>query len=495
MHGEFLRSKQALGLGAYFLPARVGIFNVSVAGSHADKRGFGALAMLGYQLQTRIGLNFNFDVTATTRNFTYLGLQDDNFTSPFQGRVGLGFQLPDSSSVGVNFTMRNTRGSDDDSGNTKLLSASYGHSLFKNGYVNLSGISNVGGEENKSVFLSVIWAFGSRTSASISANGQKGANQGSLEISRSLPSGSGFGYDISAQQGSTTDLQATIDAQSNYGNYTLAYDRNGSNNAYRAGISGGVAVMAGDIAFSRNITDSFALVQTPGYADKDIYAFNQPVAKTNKNGNALITNLMPYQDNDISIAAKEFPLDAKIGATQMVARPYYRSGVLVRFSVKPANGAVMYLKLPSGRSVPTGMIMHFAGGKAEFPVVEDGEIYVTGLQSGKTNTLVDTIDGKTYHCEVFYKRKKNPLPNLGKIICTGTGAKENHEHKKVDRQPKVKPHEAHNSQKTAKKILETKPQHHTIQSSIYNHLRRLIHFIDKLPFYKKLMWLRTTFLW
>ena len=123
-------------------------------------------------------------------------------------------------------------------------------------------------------------------------------------------------------------------------------------NGYNAQVSGGVALLDNHLFLSREVTNSFGLVEVPGFANVDVYAYNQLVTRTDKRGNALIPNLMPYQDNIVKIDPSTLPIDTQINTVELNAVPYFRSGVLLRFPVERIQAAVMTVVDEEGKVLP-----------------------------------------------------------------------------------------------------------------------------------------------
>jgi outer membrane usher protein len=127
----------------------------------------------------------------------------------------------------------------------------------------------------------------------------------------------------------------------------------------------------------------------------------------------LLYNLRPYEANHISIEPTELPLDTTIAATTTVMAPPYRSGVIARFPVERSQGATLRLVTEDGKPVPVGAMVTLKG--AEFPVVFDGKVYVTGYDHG----MAAEAAWKDGHCRFRLQPPPtdDPLPDLGTIRC------------------------------------------------------------------------------
>ena len=158
-------------------------------------------------------------------------------------------------------------------------------------------------------------------------------------MSRSLPAGSGFGYRLVAGAGDSDQRAVEVKLQNEVGTYSLVADQSKGQTAFRGSAIGGVAFLGGSAFLSRRITNSFAVVQVPGYSGVGVYADNQLVARTDANGSALLPRLRPYQKNTVRIEQADLPLDAQIDAVQLDAVPNFRSGLLLKFPVKRSRGA------------------------------------------------------------------------------------------------------------------------------------------------------------
>lgn len=423
-HAELLRTQQTAGVGADYVLSDWGVINTAIAGSHSIDQpavnGEGMLAVIGFQRQALRQINFGFNVQATTDKYNEIGYQPDQGQLPpsLQSQVFAGIPLPDGSSVGMSYTKQNNRGG---SPNASLYNVSYSRSLGKHWQASLTGITNIGGQDNKIIYLSLTSLIGQSTTASISATGQAANNQGQVELTKNLPVGTGFGYDLQAQQSvQGSNYQLSGSAQNEVGTYNVQVARQSNQNGYRAEASGGIVYFDRDMYLSRQITGSFALVKAM-YPKVKVYDFNQEVGETDKDGDLLVPNLIAYQANPIRIDPSNIPLSAKVGTIQIQATPYYQSGVLVKFPVRPANSAIVTVKTPSGDFVPEGSVAVYQKIKEhpeQFPVGSDGELYVTGLTKGAKNPLLVEWDDHRCMINLDYQPTKSPIANLGTVVCS-----------------------------------------------------------------------------
>jgi outer membrane usher protein len=186
--------------------------------------------------------------------------------------------------------------------------------------------------------------------------------------------------------------------------------------SFRAGAAGGLAVIGGRVFASRSVTESFAVAHVPGFADVGIGLNNQIVARTDSRGYAMLPRLLPYQSNVVHVDTGDLPLDTGIEAAAMEAVPYFRSGVLLKFPIERANGALIRIVLDDGTPLPVGSVVVVVGGAKSFPVAERGEVYVTGLSS--KNVLRATWRERS--CDLAVELDASAAqPRIGPLLCAG----------------------------------------------------------------------------
>ncbi len=187
--------------------------------------------------------------------------------------------------------------------------------------------------------------FGPRTGATISQTIGNGGHHGSVDLQRSLPAGTGFGYRFSGDGHAYGN--SALQFQGPYGRYEVTHDRFEGAQTTAVHASGGVVAIGGGVYATRPVEDGFALVQVPGVPHVRTYASYQEVGRTNKKGNLLVPGLLPYYGNSLSIADQDIPLDRSVEATQRIIAPPFRGGALVTFPVRQmqnSTGRVLLLR-------------------------------------------------------------------------------------------------------------------------------------------------------
>jgi len=409
-HTELLRSQQTVGIGGSYLLSTLGVLNLAVAASH--DQGMGGLVSAGFQRQAVCGLNYGANVQLTSSQFAQIGYQSNYPAPALQEQAFIGAGLWDGASAAATYIQQNNR----NVSNVSLVSVSYNQTIDKNWNLNLAGQTNVHGQNNKAVFLTLSRPVGERTMASVGGSAQKNNNQATAQVTRNLPIGPGWGYNLIASPGQNANYQATVSAQNDIGTYSAGAAQQQGLRGYQLQASGALAYIGGRPYLTRQLGDSFAVVQIPGYSNVRVYSNNQVIGRTDSHGNVFIPQLLPYQHNPIRIETKDLPLDAQINTDDLDAIPYYESGLVLQPAVKPADGAMVKLVLPSGEAVPSGALATLAGQTGQMPVADDGEAYVTGLVPGD-NPIQVFWDDHRCSATIHYQPCNDPIPDLGSVMC------------------------------------------------------------------------------
>lgn len=418
LHAELLKANQSAGLGANILVGDYGILSLAGAGSYNKDHHQGGLALLGFERQT-LRYSYGFSTQITSHSFSEAGIPDNQLSPSSLTQAFIAVPIGQGT-VGCNYIDQVSRGQP----NVDLVGLSYSRNLFKTFYFSATGNASVSGQKVRSLFLTLTKLLAKQTTLSVGSINQQQdlpgggdtTNQAIGQLSRSLPVGDGYGYDLIAAGGNNSFAQGDVSLQNSVGTYTAGIGQQQNQTDYQFGAAGGLALMDNDFYLTRQINSSFAVVEVPDSSDVTVSLFNQPIAKTDRQGKALVPNLSPYQINNLSIEQQDLPLDATIDSLQENAIPYYRSGVLVKFPVKRSRSATFKLRLPNGQPIPTGANINIVGQTQLFPVGANGTAYVSGLQ--KRTAIEAQWDNQ--HCRalvIYPSHTHDPMPDLGTLTC------------------------------------------------------------------------------
>lgn len=409
-HGEFLLDQQTFGLSASATLFDLAAGHVSLAGSRSGQ-GWGRQIGLGIDRQMPF-FGFSANTRFATSNFTQLGYTD-NYLPP--GRIDsftMGFNLSEYGYL----TGRYAHLSNREKNSTDLISATYNVTLGDFGNINLSYYKALDTDDSGFMFsFTRSIDRSSNTFGSANANFTPAGIQGTAVVQRNLPIGEGWGYRVSASEGLVRRYQAGATLATDFGRYFADVAYRGDSLGFRGQAAGSLALLGNYVFASRPITDSFAAVEVPEAPNVQLYWQNQPVAKTNADGFALIPRLLSYQKNTIRAEQSDLPLDAQVGGVTVEAVPYFRSGYYLKFPIQRSRGGTVTIYAAKGKFMPAGAFIQVNDQPEPMPVAERGEAYLIALKAH--NRLRITWAGQRCEADLAYPETLEPLPDLGKIHC------------------------------------------------------------------------------
>ena len=412
VHAEAMAEQLTAGAGADFLVPQIGLLSAYWVGSR-NQLGKGTMAMLAIERQAQpwsLGARTQW----ASSGFSQVG--DLSVSTPIlSSSVNLSFGAGQAGSVGLAYLQQRHR----DSADARFTTLSYSVSLGRTASVTLTALRDMGREGGTTLFAMLSLPLQGTTNLSASSQHVRNAGVGnsndlSTTLQRNLPLGEGIGYRLHASGGGTQE--AALLVQRNAGTYSVEVSQNQGITASRVGISGGVALMGNAVFPTRRIEQSFGVVHVADYPNVRVLADNQPVGRTDAQGNALLSRLRPYDINVISIDQRDLPMDAKINAVKMEVTPYYRSAIDINFPIARSFGALLTLIQEDGSPLPVGVAVNLLGNETNFITGYAGEIYLTGLQP--KNTLRANWGDHSCLVEVDYAASNDPLPDLGRHVCT-----------------------------------------------------------------------------
>lgn len=417
--GEFGSDTRGAGLGlVQALPWNL-LGQVALAFSANDSTGPGRQWLVGLE-HSSLHHGFTLRSEGASRGYRQIG-QDANalayqrqlsgsytYSSEHFGAVGLGYARVNSYDQGqlttysANYTLRVGRRS----------------SLSFNAVrvIGLPG-SNSGGT---SFGVSLLIPLEQQLSLSSNLSHRSGQTDGYASASQGPSSETGLGWrTLAGQRTGQNYAEGGLYYQGLQGMATADINTSSSQQTLRLGAQGGLVAIDGQVFASRRIQDSFALVEVPGYADVGVGFQGRVLARTNKDGKALVPRLQPYQANSIRLDPSELPISAELDSIEQVVVPGSRNGVIVRFPVRSGRGALIKIVFDDGAPAPAGAEIELIGDKQEFFVARRGEAFITGLQP--TNRLSLKWEGAscTFVVDLPPAGNQDEIARVGPLKCSG----------------------------------------------------------------------------
>ena len=421
-HAELLFSQQVVGETAEYLWNNYGIWTFSVAGSHANQ-GSGILGEVGFTRQTD-RFSYGEDAITATSNFTQVGLQSGQMSPTLTLTSYTGYTKKHFGSLSASFTWTQNRqpnfivtNSFATLPSSQIVTISYGREIFHRTSLVISGLVDLKNHLNNQISAQLTWGLGDRKSVNAGVNDQYNSMHYFAQLQKTLPYGTGWGYDLSTYHNGIDAYHGSAAYQNNDGTYSARYSRIDNTNNTELNARGSIMYFAGDTFFSREAQQSFALVRVPKMSGVRVYYRNELIGKTNNRGDLFISGLLPYQENNIRINVKDLPIDASFNEDQKTVVPYLYSGVLVTFKTSRNRSAYFHLILPNGLAIPTYANVILLSQKKIFPVGYDGAVYATHLLSQNETGKAQWENNVCYFRLHLPKNQATSFYDLGKISC------------------------------------------------------------------------------
>lgn len=281
---------------------------------------------------------------------------------------------------------------------------------------------NVNRTTDSEFMLGISFAFGSSSTASVTATRIANVDQSEVSIQKPLATGIGYGYRVRSIQDPTSgnNGEASLQYQSSFGRYELVGRRTSDQSSVAVSAAGGLVLQGGDFLFTRPVDQSFALVRVPGVAGVEVYASNLSIGRTNSRGDLLVPTLSPYYGNPIRIQDKDIPMSYEVLKTERIIAPPYRGGALVEFPVRKVRtitGAIRLMK-KGAANIPSYGEMTIAQGdeKASSPLGSNGEFYFENLNDGSFTFRVISDYGSCTGSGLI-PSTNDTVVRLGTITC------------------------------------------------------------------------------
>lgn len=293
-------------------------------------------------------------------------------------------------------------------------------------FANASRWASEHAQPHVEAFVGLSWAPGSSVHASATARVTSDGHEALVDVSKPLPTGTGYGFRTSAAVGATTRLHALGQAQGPYGRYQVSYDRIGDEDHTVLEAAGSiVAVEGAGVFLSRPIRHSFAVIDVPDAANVRGYLQNREVGTTSSTGKLFVPDLLPYYGNRIGIADVDLPVDAMIDSTERIVAPPYRGGAVVRFVARRSlfvRGR-MVIQREGDVIVPAyGELFVENEERSEtLPLGRQGEFELEDFPPGLYSL---TIHHGTTACRVRIEveESEGPVIDVGEVVCKAAGA-------------------------------------------------------------------------
>lgn len=212
------------------------------------------------------------------------------------------------------------------------------------------------------------------------------------------------GHQQQAGQGTST-VSAQYNGERGSGNVVASEDPAGSR--LLSSLSTGLAWVPGNLLWGRRINDS-VVVADVGAPGVRVYRDNQPVARSNASGQAMISDLRPHVPVQLSLDNEDLPITVQPVSVDLRLRPV-RGLSWVALTLPPATWRSRWqARLADGTLLPAGSQIRQGMLPADLPSGLDGLLY---LPAGWMHHAIDITLPDGRHCHIA------SLPASPEVIC------------------------------------------------------------------------------
>ncbi len=307
----------------------------------------------------------------------------------------------DSSSLNLSFTHI-----EDDEDDSKVASVSYNRQLFTNTTLFASAYADIEDIDDFGAYAGISMQWGGGLTSAAGVEHQAGHTSAFVDLIKpDQDEEDSFGWRLRAGLGDEVNTRAAASYVARYARIEAGAQQYGDSANAAAQISGAVVATGGDLFLTRQIDDSFVVVDV-GTPDVEVMAANRPAGRSGQSGKVIVPRLTAYEKTRIAIDPTNLPVDADVPETSRVVRPADKTGVVVTFRAKAESAAARVQFVDAdNQPLEPGLSGSTEAGQSEFIVGYDGEAYVTGL--GSLNAvIIDLADGT--QCRASFEFRKVP---------------------------------------------------------------------------------------
>lgn len=276
--------------------------------------------------------------------------------------------------------------------------------------------ANVGHQEYTA---GLSWLFGS-TNVGVQARSTPSGDLVGLDVQKPLSTGTGYGYRINLSEGERETGAAALQYQTTFGRYEVLFDPLHLSDDPSISVSGGVVGIGGRVLPTRAVSQSYALVRVPGVEGVRVYRSNQEIGRTDRRGDLLVSEMLPYYGNSLSINDEDVPLDYLVADVDLLIAPSYRAGALVEFPVTRNQSVTGRLVLDENgaRTPPSLGDLHvrLGEGYATSPIGRDARFWLEKVPAGAHHATI-RFGGRECQFELVVPESNEALIDLGEVTC------------------------------------------------------------------------------
>lgn len=374
-HAEAMDTRQAVGTSLTSTILPFGEFHEEVAVSNVPG-GNGWLAGIGYS-RTERDWSFGIRQRWQSDNFDEGGVVFSVVGSPLRSEtlINASYSLGKYGSVSASIA----RQTYDNALPATITSANWSLPVTERAYLSVYALSAEQEVTSRTVGLTLTVLFGPGTTATSDNYSRGGQMSNTLQLRETPMTETGWAYGASASRGELERRTADLTRRTSSGDFGIAADQYDGRNNGRLSASGGIALVESKIYTARRIDDAFGVVSVPGYPEVTVMQENRPIGKTDKDGNLFVPRLQSYNENRISLATGDLPIDTTLDNLETTVMPGHRGIVNVGFAASLPTARLVTVRhaLANDFVEPGVQVIRRSDGRV-FRSGFEGQVYVDG---------------------------------------------------------------------------------------------------------------------
>ncbi len=266
------------------------------------------------------------------------------------------------------------------------------------------------------VMLTLSFPLGRSPRAPTAMTSVQGGGSGPTTVQQSvngtLGVDSAFGYGLNAGYSGSSDTTrsaTTAGANASYRSplttLTATLSHSSNYNQQSFGVSGGVVVYGGGVAFTPTMGDTIAVVEAKDAAGARVVSGSG--LRVDPWGHAIVSSLTPFASNQIEIDPKGLPLNVAIKSSEQSVAP--TAGAVVRLAFETEDkgrAAILHIKTTDGKPAPFGAEVTDEQGQSIGTVGQAGRVIASGFKTETGSLRVSWGEGASERCVVAYRLPK-----------------------------------------------------------------------------------------
>lgn len=398
------------GVGGLWLLGSVGVLSASYIASRADGGLRGGQYAAGWAWNNR-RFNVNLATRRTHGDYRDLGSLQGGYAPSASDQATVGVNLERFGALSASYLRLDYPDMD----RSRFLSVFWSRTFRQRWSAYVSVNQDLDDRSEVSAYASVSVSLGNTRQASLSAQRSGDNTVATADLMKPVPgdgSGNGMGWRVQARAGDEgAGGLAEIGLLNQRGRYSAGASSQGGSTFGYASAAGSLVWMSGHVFAAREVPDAFAVVST-GWPDVPVMLENRPIGRTNGDGLLLVTPLLSWQRNRLSIDAMDLPPDVRAGRLETLATPRQGAGIGVDFQLRRIRAVTAILHDASGAPLPLGARIEREG---HIPAVvgHDGMAWIEDLRP-KNVLRVTSQQGV---CEVRFDMPPEGQRQIGPLHC------------------------------------------------------------------------------